>query len=140
MIKLRHTNLRTQGTCISTTYMYTTPSAVCLSDNIGLVSLILLGWELHVSYVRISLYYVYKASRSCLLCFLCHPYIPHYNLKNFFYLYTQYYRTVSLGKYETETSCSLEICIIVGERGRCLSRPATSCQSLLWCARYHTVR
>ena len=31
----------------------------------------------------ISLYYVYKASRSCLLCFLCHPYIPHYNLKNF---------------------------------------------------------
>ena len=53
-------------------YMYTTPSAVCLCDNIGLVSLILLGWELHV------LYYVYKASRSCLLCFLCHPYIPHY--------------------------------------------------------------
>ena len=31
----------------------------------------------------ISQYYVYKASRSCLLCFLCHPYIPHYNLKNF---------------------------------------------------------
>ena len=31
----------------------------------------------------ISLYYVYKASRSCLLCFLYHPYIPHYNLKNF---------------------------------------------------------
>ena len=28
----------------------------------------------------ISLYYVYKASRSCLLHFLCHPYIPHYNL------------------------------------------------------------
>ena len=27
----------------------------------------------------ISLYYVYKASQSCLLCFLCHPYIPHYN-------------------------------------------------------------
>ena len=26
----------------------------------------------------ISLYYVYKASRSCLLHFLCHPYIPHY--------------------------------------------------------------
>ena len=25
----------------------------------------------------ISLYYVYKASQSCLLCFLCHPYIPH---------------------------------------------------------------
>ena len=32
----------------------------------------------------ISLYYVYKASRSCLLHFLCHPYIPHYNLKNFY--------------------------------------------------------
>ena len=31
----------------------------------------------------ISLYYVYKASRSCLIHFLCHPYIPHYNLKNF---------------------------------------------------------
>ena len=28
----------------------------------------------------ISLYYVYKASPSCLLHFLCHPYIPHYNL------------------------------------------------------------
>ena len=28
----------------------------------------------------ISLYYVYKAARSCLLHFLCHPYIPHYNL------------------------------------------------------------
>ena len=28
--------------------MYTTPSAVCLCDNIGLVSLILLGWELRV--------------------------------------------------------------------------------------------
>ena len=28
----------------------------------------------------ISLYYVYKASRSCPLCFLCHP---HSNLKNF---------------------------------------------------------
>ena len=32
----------------------------------------------------ISLYYVYKASQSCLLCFLCHPYIPHSNLKNFY--------------------------------------------------------
>ena len=29
----------------------------------------------------ISLYYVYKASQSCLLC---HPYIPHSNLKNFY--------------------------------------------------------
>ena len=28
----------------------------------------------------VSQYYVYKASRSGLLC---HPYIPHYNLKNF---------------------------------------------------------
>ena len=36
----------------------------------------------------ISLYYVYKASRSCLLCFLCHPYIPHYNLKNFLFTCT----------------------------------------------------
>ena len=26
----------------------------------------------------ISQYYAYKSSRSCLLCFLCHPYIPHY--------------------------------------------------------------
>ena len=34
-----------------------------------------------------SLYYVYKASRSCLLHFLCHPYIPHYNLKNFSFVY-----------------------------------------------------
>ena len=33
----------------------------------------------------ISLYYVYKASRSCLLHFLCHPYILHYNLKNFLF-------------------------------------------------------
>ena len=33
----------------------------------------------------ISLYYVYKASRSCLLCVLCHPYIPHYNFKNFLF-------------------------------------------------------
>ena len=36
----------------------------------------------------ISLYYVYKASQSCLLC---HPYIPHSNLKNFYiylYMYT----------------------------------------------------
>ena len=33
--------------------MYTTPSAVCLCDNIGLVSLILLGWELHVSYITV---------------------------------------------------------------------------------------
>ena len=32
----------------------------------------------------ISLYYVYKASQSCLLCFLCHPYIPHSNWKNFY--------------------------------------------------------
>ena len=47
-----------------------TPSVISLlcsfvvvwCDNIGLVSLILLGWELRV----ISLYYVYKASRSCL--------------------------------------------------------------------------
>ena len=31
----------------------------------------------------ISLYYVYKASRSCLLHFLCHPYIPHYNFEEF---------------------------------------------------------
>ena len=45
---------------------------------IGLVSLIFLGWE----FCLISLYYVYKASQSCLLCFLCHPYIPHSNLKN----------------------------------------------------------
>ena len=28
----------------------------------------------------ISLYYVYKASQSCLLCFLCNPYIPHSNI------------------------------------------------------------
>ena len=36
----------------------------------------------------ISLYYVYKTSQSCLLCFLCHPYISHSNLKNFYiYLY-----------------------------------------------------
>ena len=28
---------------------------------------------------------MYKASQSCLLCFLCHPYIPHYNL--FIYLW-----------------------------------------------------
>ena len=34
-------------------YMYTTPSAVCLCDNIGLVSLILLGWELRVSYITV---------------------------------------------------------------------------------------
>ena len=33
--------------------MYTTPSTVCLCDNIGLVSLILLGWELHVSYITV---------------------------------------------------------------------------------------
>ena len=39
------------------------------AKNIGLVLLILLGW--------VSLHYVYKASRSCLLC---HPYIPHCNL------------------------------------------------------------
>ena len=64
-------------------YMYTTPSAVCLCDNIGLVSLILLGWELHVLY-------------HCTMC-TRHPdlvsfafcaipiIIPHYNLKNFFY-------------------------------------------------------
>ena len=31
----------------------------CRCDNIGLLSLILLGWELHV---LLSLYYVYKAS------------------------------------------------------------------------------
>ena len=31
-------------------YMYTTPSAVCLCNNIGLVPLILLGWELRVLY------------------------------------------------------------------------------------------
>ena len=30
--------------------MYTTPSAVCLCNNTGLVSLILLGWELRVLY------------------------------------------------------------------------------------------
>ena len=46
-IQLRHTNLCTFN------YMYTTPSAVCLCDNIGLVSLILLGWELHVSYITV---------------------------------------------------------------------------------------
>ena len=46
-IQLRHTNLRTFN------YMYTTPSAVCLCDNIGLVSLIILGWELHVSYITV---------------------------------------------------------------------------------------
>ena len=28
----------------------------------------------------------------CLLCFLCHPYIPHFNMKNFYiYLYTYFY-------------------------------------------------
>ena len=34
-------------------YMYTTPSPVCPCDNIGLVSLILLGWELRVSYITV---------------------------------------------------------------------------------------
>ena len=29
-------------------YMYITPSAMCLCDNMGLVLLILLGWELRV--------------------------------------------------------------------------------------------
>ena len=53
---------------------------IMFKNNIGLVSSILLGWELHV----ISLYYVYKAFQSCLLCFFCHPYIPHSNL-NIFY-------------------------------------------------------
>ena len=52
-IQLRHTNLHTLGACISTTCIHTTPSAVCLCDNIGLVSLILLGWELHVSYITV---------------------------------------------------------------------------------------
>ena len=43
---------------------------------------------------------MYKVSQSCLLCFLCHPYIPHYNLINLLVaitldhtwqsLYTQY--------------------------------------------------
>ena len=37
----------------------------CVVDSLGL---------------GISQYYAYKASQSCLLCFLCHPYIPHYNL------------------------------------------------------------
>ena len=54
-------------------FLYTTPSAVRLCNNIGLVSLILLGWELHVSCITVL---CYKASQSCLLCFLCHPYIP----------------------------------------------------------------
>ena len=46
-IQLRHTR-HMYFNC-----MYTTPSAVCLCDNIGLVSLILLGWELHVSYITV---------------------------------------------------------------------------------------
>ena len=36
----------------------------------------------------ISQYYVYKASRFCLLCFLCHPYIPHHNLLVVLGIYT----------------------------------------------------
>ena len=64
LVKLRYQQLDlfnsdalTQGTCtrcISTTciymYMYITP---CLCDNTELVSLILLGWELHVSYITV---------------------------------------------------------------------------------------
>ena len=42
-------------------------------DNIGLVSLILFGWELRL----ISPYYMYKSYHSCLLRFLGHPYILH---------------------------------------------------------------
>ena len=53
--------------CI-TYYMYTTPSAVCLCDNIGLVSLILLGLELHVSY----LYHRTMCTRHPNLVSLCH--------------------------------------------------------------------
>ena len=48
---------------------YIKQSASCRCDNIGLVSLILLGCELRL----VSLYY---ASWSCPPWFLCHPYIP----------------------------------------------------------------
>ena len=89
IIQLRH---RPHTRHMYFNYMYTTPSAVCLCDNIGLVSLILLGWELHVLYHCT----VYKASRSCLLCFLCHPYIPHYNLKNFLFTCISGYSVQSL--------------------------------------------
>ena len=36
----------------------------------------------------ISQYYVYKTSRFCLLCFLCHPYIPHYRIFNLLVRFT----------------------------------------------------
>ena len=46
--------ISTVGTrCMYFNYMYTTPSAVCLCDSIGLVSLIRLGWELRVSYITV---------------------------------------------------------------------------------------
>ena len=58
----------------------------------------------------ISLYYVYKASRSCLLCFLCHPYIPHYNLKNF--LFTCTYIHAALKVHIIQSTCILAFCTI----------------------------
>ena len=50
------------------------PSAVCLCDNIGLVSLILLGWELRVSYITVLCVQGIPILSPLLLC---HPYIPH---------------------------------------------------------------
>ena len=67
----------------------------------------------------ISLYYVYKASRSCLLCFLCHPYIQHFNLKNFLFTSTCLVCTCHAAKVEmtssgvSSSSCLIHIC----ERG-----------------------
>ena len=49
-------------------------------NNIGLVSLILLGWELHVSYITV----LCVQGIAILSPLLFVPsYIPHYNFKNF---------------------------------------------------------
>ena len=58
--------------CISTC-TYITLSAVCVCNNIGLMSLILLGWEIRVSCITV-LYMC--TSHPHLNCLLCHPYIP----------------------------------------------------------------
>ena len=60
-----------------------------LCDNIGLVSLIYLGWELSVVYM--SMYVTVLCLQAILILsayFLCQPYIPLSNSKNFSFTLT----------------------------------------------------
>ena len=66
--QIEQLDLFQKGMCIVFQLLYITLSQVCVSDNTGLVLLIPLGWEIHLSHITCTM---------CTRCLLCHPYIPH---------------------------------------------------------------